>query len=384
MSAGPSKLSAIELTARLAQQELVAGFGLFALRGGPIGQLLDEACRLVAEGLHTDLAKVLRWRPESNDLLVIAGVGWHPGVVGHRTLSGGMESPAGYTIHTGRSTLSRHLAQERRFQTPDLLTEHGGQSAINVMIGQPEQISFGVLEADSTRRHDFIDADTAFLQAVANVLAAGLARATAEDAAGVLVAEKDLLIKEVHHRVSNSLQLVRTMLSLQARGASEEVRRELDVISNRIMSIAAVHRRLHDPSAESETDAALYLRALLADMDGLMATPDGRRTLVLEAGSVMVPPETLTALGLIATELVTNAAKHGQGRITVAMRTVPAGIELVVSDEGPGFAETQTRNTSGSGLGMRLIRSLAKGDPVRSVQPDHGVPHGRVTVLMTL
>ena len=384
MSAAPSNLSPTELTARLAQQELVAGFGLFALRGGPIGHLLDEACRLVVEGLQTNLAKVLRWRPDSNDLLVIAGVGWHPGVVGHRTLSGGMESPAGYTIHTGNSTLCRHLEQERRFQTPGLLVEHGVQSAINVIIGQPDQMPFGVLEADSTRRHEFIDADTAFLQAVANVLAAGMARADAESAARVLTGEKDLLIKEVHHRVSNSLQLVRTMLSLQARGASEDTRRELDVVSNRIMSIAAVHRRLHDPSEATDTDAATYLRALLADMEGLLGAPDGRRTLVVEADSVRVPPQALTALGLIATELVSNAAKHGQGRITVAMREVPAGIELVVSDEGPGFATTQARGAPSSGLGMRLVRSLAKGDPARSIQPDRSVPYGRVTVLMTL
>lgn len=384
MSEAPSTLSATELTIRLAQQELVAGFGLFALRGGPIGRLLDEACRLVAEGLHTNLAKVLRWRPESDDLLLIAGVGWHAGVVGHRTLSGGMESLAGYTIHTGQPTLCRHLSQERRFQAPALLVEHGVQSAINVIIGQPDQMPFGVLEADSTRRHDFIDADVAFLQAVANVMAAGLARAEAEAEAGALVAEKEMLIKEVHHRVSNSLQLVRTMLSLQARGASEEVRRELDVVANRIMSIAAVHRRLHDPSAGAETDAAVYLRALLADMGGLMDAPDGRRTLVVEAVGMKVPPETLTALGLIATELVSNAAKHGQGRITVEMRRVPAGIELVVSDEGPGFATVQAQGTSGSGLGLRLIRSLAKGDPAQSIKPDHSAPHGRVTVLMTL
>lgn len=394
MSGAPSSLSTTELTVRLAQQELVAGFGLFALRGGPVSGLLDEACRLLAEGLQTGLTKVLRYRPVSDDLLVVAGVGWHPGVVGHRTLPAGMESPAGYAMHTGVPTLSRHLEQERRFKIPALLVEHGVQSAINVIIGQPDQTPFGVLEADSTRRHDFIDADTAFLQAVANVLAAGVARADAEAVVGMLVAEKDLLIKEVHHRVANSLQLVRTMLSLQARGASEGVRRELEVISGRIMSIAAVHRRLHNSSTGPNTDAATYLRALLADVGGLLETADGHRTLTVEVGTgtgetgeggtVEVPPEALTALGLIVTELVFNAAKHGQGRITVAMRAVPTGIELVVSDEGPGFQDAPARGTSGSGLGMRLIRTLAKGDPARSVQPDRDVPYGRVVVLMTL
>lgn len=378
MSALPTNLSADELALRLSQQELVAGFGLFALRGGPIARLLDEACRIVTEGLQTGLAKVLRYRPATNDLLVAAGVGWHPGVVGHRTLPGGLDSPAGFTIHTGSPTLSRHLAQEARFQTPDLLVEHGVQSAINVIIGQPNQVPFGVLEADSTRRHEFIDADQAFLQAVANILAAGLARVEAEEAVGVLVAEKDMLIKEVHHRVSNSLQLVRTMLSLQARGASEDARRELDTVARRIMSVAAVHRRLHEADTEGRTDAGAYLRMLLADMDGLLERPDGSRALDIQADSVPVPAESLTALGLVVTELVSNAAKHGAGRITVALRQAAAGLEVVVTDEGPGFGKDV-----GTGLGMRLIRSLAKGDPATAVRFDHSVPFGRVTVLLT-
>ena len=384
MSAFPSNLSADELALRLSQQELVAEFGLFALAGGSIGRLLDEACRLVSEGLRTHLAKVLRYRTASGDLLVVAGVGWRPGVVGHSVLPGGMDSPAGFTLHTGSPTLSRDLAQEARFQTPVLLLEHGVLSAINVLIGHPGQVPFGVLEADSTRRHDFIDADQAFLQAVANILAAGLARIEAEQAVEKLVAEKDLLIKEVHHRVSNSLQLVRTMLSLQARGASDDTRRELDMIANRIMSIAAVHRRLHETTAGGRTDAAAYLRTLLADMTGLLDVPGAPRTLDLQGDSILLEPDSLTALGLIVTELVSNGAKHGAGRITVALMAAPAGLEVVVTDEGPGFGAERTTGTAGSGLGMRLIRSLAKGDPAQAVQADRSVPFGRITVLLTL
>ena len=384
MSAAPSNLSADELALRLSQQELVAGFGLFALKTGPVGRLLDEACRLIAEGLQAPLAKVLRYRPATNDLLVAAGVGWNPGVVGHRTLPAGLESPAGFTLHTGRPTLSRHLAKEGRFQTPALLIEHGVQSAINVIIGSPDLVPFGVLEADSTRRHDFIDADTAFLQAVANILMAGLDRAEAEHAVATLAAEKDLLIKEVHHRVSNSLQLVRTMLSLQARTASEDTRRELDTISHRIMSIAAVHRQLHEGGAGSRTDTKTYLQALLADMGNLLDGPNGLCTLALDAEDVPIASESLTALGLIVTELVSNAAKHGVGRITVALRQVAGGLEIMVTDQGPGFAAQPRDAAPGRGLGMRLIRSLAKGDPARSIQVDRSVPFGRVTVLLTV
>ena len=113
-------------------------------------------------------------------------------------------------------------------------------------------------------------------------------------------------------------------------------------------------------------------------MDGLLERPDGSRALDVQADSVPVPAEALTALGLVVTELVSNAAKHGAGRITVALRQAATGLEVVVTDEGPGFGKDV-----GTGLGMRLIRSLAKGDPAVAVRFDHSVPFGRVTVLMT-
>ena len=104
---------------------------------------------------------------------------------------------------------------------PSLLAEHGVQSAINVMIAGKDR-PYGVLEVDSTRRHEFVLVDTAFIQSLANILAAGLARIETEQKKDTLLLEKDLLMREVHHRVKNSLQLVRTMLALQARGSSTE------------------------------------------------------------------------------------------------------------------------------------------------------------------
>jgi two-component sensor histidine kinase len=381
MSATVATISTDELTLRLAQQELVARFGLFALEPGPFQRLVDEACRVAALGLGTDLAKVLRYRPTLNDFLVEAGVGWHAGVVGNSTLGSGLDSPAGYAMHTGQPTMSNLLSQEGRFRVPALLAEHGVQSAINVMIEGRDRKPYGVLEVDSTRRHDFVHADTAFLQSLANVLAAGLARVESELAKDALLLDKDLLMREVHHRVKNSLQLVRTMLGLQARGSSDETREQLDMAAGRIMSIAAVHQRLYEGGSVADGDVVAYLDGLLDDMRGMLDDIAGDRAIVLECEALMLSADALTPLGLIVSELVTNALKYGEGRIRVRVERGDMSLNIVVEDEGERFPLEPSRHR---GLGMRLIAALARRPAGQAIMVDPSVPFSRVVVNLTL
>ena len=383
MSVAPARMTTDEALLRLRQQHLVAEFGVFALMRGELQRLLDEAARIASEGLQTQFAKVLQYRPVSDDLLVVAGVGWHAGVVGHSTLGSGLDSPAGYALHTGQATLSNHLAQEQRFRVPSLLAEHGVQSAINVVIDPANESPYGVLEVDSSRRHDFFAADTAFLQALANVLAAGLVRAREEQVQHALLQDKDMLMREVHHRVANSLQLVRTILGLQARGVSEEARQQLDMAAGRIQSIAAVHRRLYQGGSVIEGEVEPYLRALLDDMHDMLEESALGREIQLNVEPIMLPADNLTPLGLVVSELVTNAVKYGRGTVTVTVAQIDAGVRVIVEDEGPGFGpEFIVRERRG--LGMRLITSLARGRAEDAIVVDTDVPHGRIAVTLKM
>ena len=367
-----------ELALRLRQQELVAAFGLFALREDRLDASLQEACETAARGLEARFSKVLVFRSETQDLLLAYGLGWDDGVVGNVMLGADLASPAGYALRTKLPVVSNHLATEARFRTPAVLAEHGIQPAINVIIDGQDGLPFGVLEVDSTERMDFTAHDTAFLQALANVLSAAVERAARQAQQELLLREKDLLMQEVHHRVKNSLQLVQTMLQLQARGVSnDDERRRLQDAASRIMTIAAVHRRLHQQGAIEGTDAASYLRGLMGDI-GASLTPDAAlRPIEVEVDPVVLSADRITPVGLIATELVTNALKYGAGRVLVKAVVRDGGLTMTVEDEGSGFPEDFDPAMSGS-LGMRLVSALARMPQAISV--DRSVAHGRIVV----
>ncbi len=367
-----------ELARRLAQQELVAAFGMFALRHLDLDEVLTQACEVAARGLQTRFAKVLEFRPGSHDFLLRNGVGWAPGVVGHATVGADLASPAGFALQTMMPTVSNHLASDQRFRTPAVLADHGIHRAINVLVGDEGAAPFGVLEVDSTDRDHFTVQDVAFVQSLANVLAVVIDRQRRRAAQEQLLREKDILLQEVHHRTKNSLQLVQTMLNLQARSASgAEEKARLGEAAARIMSIAAVHRRLHEEGAVERVSLAPYLQGLLADIGAAVGMDERARPVSLAVEPMQLPAEHVTPIGLIAVELVTNAFKYGGG--AVAMRVCPAGAgaEIVVEDEGAGFPPGFDQ-AGRSSLGMRLIGALARTPDAIAVSRASG--RTRVTV----
>jgi two-component sensor histidine kinase len=181
--------------------------------------------------------------------------------------------------------------------------------------------------------------------------------------------------------VKNSLQLVRTMLGLQARSVSDEAREQLDMAAGRIMSIAAVHQRLYEGGSVADGDAVVYLDGLLDDMRGMLEETVDGRSIVLRCEAMTLSADALTPLGLIVSELVTNALKYGEGRIDVTVERDPRGVRIMVEDEGARFP---LEGSPQRGLGMRLISALAKRPPGEAIVVDPAVPHSRVVVTLPL
>jgi two-component sensor histidine kinase len=167
------------------------------------------------------------------------------------------------------------------------------------------------------------------------------------------VAQKELLLKEVNHRIKNSLQIVSSILHLQgANVRNAEANAALQNASARVHAIAAVHERLYG----GKDIRVVSLDGFLADLCSNIADALGRAGLVeVDLASVEVPTDMAIPLALIVNELLTNALKYGSPPYRVVLKTQEGQLGLAISDAGPGPATGEKR----TGLGSRLVEALA-------------------------
>ncbi len=169
--------------------------------------------------------------------------------------------------------------------------------------------------------------------------------------------QKEVLLKEVHHRVKNNLQIIISLLSLQAR-AVPTLAPALHEAQARIRSMALVHERLYQTSDVGAVEVAGYLGALVDDLgNGL---PENVQ-IKLDARPNQVDTDTAITLGLIVNELVSNALKHGIGGGGTLWLDVDTrdGIHVVAQDDGPGLP-SDLNPRAGPGIGVRLVSRLAE------------------------
>jgi two-component sensor histidine kinase len=168
------------------------------------------------------------------------------------------------------------------------------------------------------------------------------------------VAQARLMAREIDHRVMNSLQFVSSLLTLQSRGLDAcEAKRQLQNAARRVGAVARVHRHCYAHDAE-EISCLDFLRRLCADLSGITGRP-----VMVGGDQGDVPTTWIQPIGLIVNELVTNAAKHAEGRIEVAYTIARGRHEVRVCDEGPGVPAGFDPEAS-QGLGMKVIKSLAR------------------------
>lgn len=164
-----------------AQQAVIARLGLEALSGLPLDELMDRAVQQVAVTLDVEYVKILKWLPQEDALLLVAGVGWQEGLVGRATIGAGADIQAGYTLERDEPVIVEALDTDERFSGPALLTEHDVVSGISVVI-QGQERPFGVFGAHTRHRRAFDAHAVDFLQAVANVVGAAIERRRTEEA----------------------------------------------------------------------------------------------------------------------------------------------------------------------------------------------------------
>ncbi|WP_426954229.1 PAS domain S-box protein [Muricoccus radiodurans] len=159
-----------ELEQMLKRQTALADFGDLALRSENLDEILREACRLVAEALETVRAKIMEIKQGGRSLLVRAGVGWDPGIVGRLRLPMAENSSETYAIAAGEPVVTQDISEEDRFDVPPFMKEAGIVALVNVPIILPGGQPFGLLQVDATERRSFGDDEVQFLRTYASVL----------------------------------------------------------------------------------------------------------------------------------------------------------------------------------------------------------------------
>jgi PAS domain S-box-containing protein len=200
--------------------------------------------------------------------------------------------------------------------------------------------------------------------------------------------EKDLLLREMHHRVKNNFQIISSLLHFQAKKAKDaDTRAIFDEGRDRLRSMILVHEKLYDSSNLLTVDFGDYARTLVNQLSESYGDSTGRTVQIeVSAATVLLPIETAVPCGMILSELSTNSFKHAfagrsAGRLRIDATRSNNNFNLVVEDDGVGLPETG-RVESPASFGLQLVRNLAS--QLGAVIDISNTPGARFSVIVPL
>jgi len=294
------------------------------------------------------------------DELVLAAAhpgGEHPRP--RRTLRVGEGLP-GVAAASGQPETSLDLQSDSRFH-PHELTDAGAGGRVRSMLAVPLRVrdrTLGVVNCYTHRRHEFTQGEINLLQTLANQTALAI------ENAGLVV--KSAMVREMHHRVKNNLQMIAMLLRLQLRDGRDVSGREvLTETINRILSIAAVHEIL---AAEGlhQVSVRVMLERVVHTVTQTMAPPGFAFDARIEGDDPNLPSRQATSLALVVNELLQNAMEHAfpgraGGRVAITLAQSRDAIRVEVQDDGIGLPAGFSLGRSAD-LGLQIVRTLVQED----------------------
>ncbi|MBU0936951.1 MAG: PAS domain S-box protein [Spirochaetes bacterium] len=185
-----------------------------------------------------------------------------------------------------------------------------------------------------------------------------------------------VMLKEIHHRVKNNLQIVSSLLSLQGGGLEDDAAAIFESCQTQVQAMALVHEQVYRGSSLQNVQAAAYLARLIEYLSLVYNTDERGISFSVEAGELTLPLAKAIPLSLIVTELITNSCKHAfvdgrEGHISVQLQESKTEYQLTVRDNGPGFRDLASHATaipaahadyglnSHRSIGMDIITALS-------------------------
>lgn len=405
--------------ALLQQQAVLARFGEMAVKSPSLDDILNEACRLAGKALGTDLAKVLELQSDGVTLLVKAGVGWQPWVVGQQTVKAEKDSSEGHALQTGKPVISEDIATEDRFTYADFIRDHGVKAFVNVIIpGVEDGKPYGIFQVDSQRPRHFAESDTQFLRGYANLIAAAVIRIRMQEnkqraEAQLRQSQKMEAIGQltggIAHDFNNMLAGIISSLELLQLRAQQQRYSEIPKFASAAISsankAAVLTSRLLSFSRQQTFEPKLIRPdRLVTDIEELIERTVGpaislKTALSPDVGSIMSDPYQLenALLNLVINardamrqggSLLIEAANAQMDQASAGALELSAGayVRLTVKDSGIGMS-SDTRDRAcdpffttkpigeGTGLGLSMVYGFAKqsgGSVDIQSQPDVG------------
>jgi two-component sensor histidine kinase len=361
-----------ELRIRASQQEAVARLGERALIENDLQKFFDDTAATTAEILDLEFVAILELAPGDAELLLRAGVGWKPGVVGVAHVSTSRESQSGFTLAQGSPVTVEDLRTETRFPGSSLLRDHGVVSGVAVPIAGRDGRSYGVLGAHSTQPRQFSAYDLSFLVAVANLVAVVIQRRQLDQ-------RQEIMIRELRHRSGNLFSQLLALFSQTAKN-SKNLADLVPKYEARVMALANAHRLVTEGGWKS---------ASLIELLNILLAPYLDR-ITFAGPNVFLEADPTFGLSMAIHELTTNASKHGSlstrtGKIEVTwqVRRTDLGLTLLLNwSERQGRAPKRQRR---AGFGSRLVTMVIERQLNGTVRMTYG-PDGldvELTVPLT-
>jgi PAS domain S-box-containing protein len=340
-----------EVTRRLRQQRAVSELGSFALQEDRVEIVMQRAVEVAADVLEVPLTKILRFTDHADRLLLQAGVGWMPGLVGSAHVGVDLDSQAGFTLSSDAPVIVENLKTERRFNGPALLHEHEVHSGMSVKIAGASGRPFGVFGAHSRAPRKFDSADVDFLVALANVVAGSARQADAQE-------RRKLLAREMAHRSGNVLQLA-TAIFQQTLKTTPDIEEAKDKFTARLRALSRANLLLATGGWGESSLRRLVEDTLEPFLDKVEI--DGR--------DIMLASDLCFDLGLLLHELSTNSAKYGafsdrSGRAEISWRVERSDdkgptMQIAWRDKSEKVGPRRSLQT-GTGFGAKLLTQIVE------------------------